>query len=232
MDEAAFIPLAMFFEVIVPLIGMKDARLFMITTPVDQYNFFSKLVKRKDPRTGKFIFDFEHVQLACKRCINSGRTKMCKHRMDKLPPWKDEDSMSLIREIMKDHQALFERENIGMIAESGDALIPPRIREKWMMAPRFDPEPTTLTSPMFVTVMDPNGGDSANASEMSIVSIAFLADRLVVRLLCRLALFCVYCVPESPWLPYARLSSSLSLSVSEGAWVSMGGAGGRRRCGV
>jgi len=56
VDEAAFVPLEMFWEVVVPLLGMKNSVLFMSSTPVDTFNFFTKLMDLRDPDTGHPVF--------------------------------------------------------------------------------------------------------------------------------------------------------------------------------
>lgn len=180
VDEAAFIEYGMFVEVIVPLIGMRKARLFMITTPADQFNYFSKLVKKIDPTTGFPIFVFVHLKLACDRCINKKQSILCVHRLKYLPPWKSEASSAIITEILKDEQATLERENLGMIAEAGESMIPKEIVEKWTNSPRFDPNQQKLRSKMVILCIDPNGGTTAGSSDMAIVSIALLYGMRIV----------------------------------------------------
>lgn len=166
---------------------MKTARLFMVTTPVDQYNFFSKLIQRVHPETGLPLFHVVHPILACTRCIDLGRASYCTHKLKFLPPWKSKDSMSVIREIMKDHEVILQREQLGMIKDVGDAYIPENDIEEWFNSKRYTPA-RGLQSKVVIVCMDPNGGDSSTASEQAIVSIALVYGMEVVRF-CALSLF-------------------------------------------
>ena len=47
---------AMFTDVVVPLLGMATAVLVMISTPVDSFNFFTKLMDLKNNKTGNYLF--------------------------------------------------------------------------------------------------------------------------------------------------------------------------------
>lgn len=42
-EEAAYMPLSVFYEIVVPLLEMEKSVLLMISTPVDSFNFFSQV---------------------------------------------------------------------------------------------------------------------------------------------------------------------------------------------
>ena len=43
-EEAAYMPLSVFYEIVVPLLEMEKSVLLMISTPVDSFNFFSQVI--------------------------------------------------------------------------------------------------------------------------------------------------------------------------------------------
>lgn len=172
VDEAAFIPLDMFWEVIVPLIGMETSTLAMISTPVDTYNFFSQLMNLHD-ENGLPVFHNIRMRVACNRCISLKRVTSCTHKLKDLPPWKSRDKQKLMNMIMHDQQTTLARENYGIISDEGESYISSEAVDKWLSQERFVPAVGQCASIVILT-MDPNGGDSPTASEQAIVSIALL----------------------------------------------------------
>lgn len=80
-EEWAFMPVRVWREVIVPLLGRVSAVLIGISTPVDSFNFFSKLIKKTHPATGEPLFLQAIIELACDRCKAKERQHMCRHKM-------------------------------------------------------------------------------------------------------------------------------------------------------
>jgi len=180
VDEAAYIPLEMFYEVIVPLIGMEDAVLVMISTPVDSFNFFTKLMNMRDPDTGDPLFLLVDMELSCARCKKRDPLK-CTHRLKLLPPWKSEDKNKIMKVIMQDQLTILVRENMGIVTDEGNSLIPSNAIDRWLDAPRFVPEKFT-TAPILVLTVDPNGGGAGTGSEMAICTVAIMYGSRVVSI--------------------------------------------------
>lgn len=181
VDEAAFIPLEMFYEVIVPLIGMDKSVLIMISTPVDSYNLFTKLMTLDDPRDGHRLFLTVDFEMACARCKRRGRPQRCTHRLKYLPPWKSQDKQDIINLIMADQQTVLARETFGVVSDEGGSFIPPHAIKHWFDAPRQTPDAGEQAEAIVVAV-DPNAAGSGNCSEMAIVSIALFIGKQLVSL--------------------------------------------------
>lgn len=68
MDEAAYVNKGLFFETIVPLLGMQTAALICISTPLTEMNWFSALLNAKD-EDGSLFFNIVRIGLVCKKCM-------------------------------------------------------------------------------------------------------------------------------------------------------------------
>ena len=175
--------LPMFKDVVVPLLGMTETVLVMISTPVDSFNFYSKLLDLSNDNTGKPLFLTVYMKLSCDRCIALNRAVDCKHRLKFLPPWKSDEKQDMMKMILRDSSETMVRENMGVILDSGASIIEERFLTRWLEQPRYIPIHERKADCVVITV-DPNGSDAATASEMAIVSTALLWGERVVRLFC------------------------------------------------
>lgn len=194
VDEAAYVSQDLVYEVIVPLLGIKDTVLFMISTPSDSYNIFSRIMKMKDSK-GRNLFLIIDLELACEICKEKGAPERCTHRLEHLPPWKSASKQELMNALMADKKQTMARENYGIVTDDGQSYIPKAAIDRWFAQPRVE---ITARNPAHVVVVcvDPNDNGGKNASEMAITSIAICLGRKVVR-------FCVYCCrcPPAPKPP-------------------------------
>ena len=67
LEEAAFIDLQVFYEIVVPLLEMDTTALIAISTPQDKQNFYSEMFELKDAR-GEPFFRTIKVSLICEKC--------------------------------------------------------------------------------------------------------------------------------------------------------------------
>lgn len=111
-EEAAYMDLSVFYEVVVPLWEMGEAVMIMISTPVDSFNFYSVLLNMRDPDSGKRVFLVFEVELICKRCTNKPKPEDCTHMLKFLPPWKSAEKLNLVKMIMRDNVTILKRESM------------------------------------------------------------------------------------------------------------------------
>lgn len=169
--------LGVFFNVVVPLIEMDKASLIMISTPVDAYNFYSRLLQLKDP-AGNDVFLKYEADLVCPRCWAGPRPQDCRHRLRLLPRWKSRRKMDVVALILEGQLQTLLRESMGMVTEeTGGALSPyvPRLleREPW--------RPDGTEFPKYVlTACDPNAEDSPYSSKMALVSLTHARGQFTV----------------------------------------------------
>jgi len=162
--------LGVFYNIIVPILGIDKCTIIMISSPVDELNYFSRLLKLKSPDGNdlfiKFIFE-----LVCTKCKKSDQPQNCRHKIHCLPRWKSKKKMNVIQLILEDQQTSFLREQMGLITSTKGKVFNdfiPILSTK---------EEITLSStqyPSFVlTVCDPNAEDSETSSEMAIISVCY-----------------------------------------------------------
>lgn len=110
-EEAAYMDLGVFYEVVVPIIEMETACLIMITTPLGSYNFNTVLTQLRD-EDGNPVINSIQVGLICKRCMEeSEHPENCTHRAGRRPDWKSEEKFrNIIKTMMHDQITRLRRE--------------------------------------------------------------------------------------------------------------------------
>lgn len=175
-------PVRVWREVIVPLLGRVSAVLVGISTPVDSFNFFSKLIKMRHPKTGKPLFLTAIIELSCDRCKTQGRAHMCRHKMKYLPPWKSRKNQDVTDMLLRDQATTIARESMGVVSDEGNSIIEKEFIDRWFdNMERYRPL-SNERAPTVLIAVDPNGSCSPNASEMAIVSIAMKWNANVVSI--------------------------------------------------
>lgn len=195
--------LAVFYEVVVPLLEMGDSVLIMISTPVDSFNFYSELMELRDPVSGERVLQVTvrslplsslppslsaqgYVEeLICPKCKAGPNPTDCRHYLYKIPPWKSAQKLDIVKLILKDNKTTLQRESMGVVTDSGLPLIDKRTLEKFRGAPLY--EITALCAPTEIMMtLDPNTASTDGSSEMAVMSVARVNGRLVVRLFSQL----------------------------------------------
>ncbi len=80
---------AVFYEVVVPLLELDNTALICISTILDSFNFYSKLLELKDENGDPFFVQHTFV-MACEQCQADGTPEKCTHMFHALPPWQSE----------------------------------------------------------------------------------------------------------------------------------------------
>lgn len=168
LEEAAYIDLDLFKEVIVPLLEMKDARTIMISTPINSFNFFSKLLSLRGPN-GSLVFLTYDVSLVCPRCRRGPNPELCRHRVHLLPKWKSVKAMDLAQMIMEDDTTTLLRESRGMIMDECGGFFKTSDVEQTFESPPWDPSPVEYPRYVLVT-LDPNTRSGKGSSDMALMA--------------------------------------------------------------
>ena len=163
----------LFKKVVVPAMGVENTSVFAISTPDNEFNYFSELfeLKRKD---GTPLFYLIMVGLACKQCMDAGMGHECMHMLKDLPPWKSAARQEVMKAILANDPETFMRENQGMVV-SGMRFIYQKYRPAFLKR-----KPFTLSAPPTVgfVFIDTAGGGSL--SDHAVVSGCHEAGRDVV----------------------------------------------------
>lgn len=105
--------LDVFYEVIVPLMEMKNAVLIGISTPIDTFSFFHAMLELRYPDTGEYVFNRYAAELICGNCkLLESYAEECRHNLDLIPPWKDQNSLEVVKLIFGNKVSIMKRESM------------------------------------------------------------------------------------------------------------------------
>lgn len=187
-----------FYEVVVPLLGMRDTALIAISTILGPDNFYSKLVDLKDAN-GDGLFETQKFELVCDACRASKTPWRCTHMTDTMPPWLSSDKHHKIRQFlpeelvgretmgiaMSDAQRAFQADLVNDFQEAQPVPLPPSAGlagamvdgQRWLHGSSPVPPSELAPHAVIYTAVDPNGG---GVSEYAVASIlAFRGDTVV-----------------------------------------------------
>ncbi len=178
-DEMAFMNDEVLRQVIIPLLGVSDARLLGISTPAHtESNFFKRMLELKYHGTDEHVFGTLIIDLACDECKRKERAIECRHLLHMMPKWKDTKKFDLSKELYGPrHSHVLMRENMGLSVQAQDKIFPERWLNKMIRRPYWtrttrDCKPSHI----FISV-DPNAGGS---NQMAIVSVAWVQQVFMV----------------------------------------------------
>ena len=173
MEEAAFMDIAIFHEVIVPLLEMDSTALICISTPQDRQNYYSVMFDMTDPKSGEKLFNSIELSLVCEQCKLGPHPEKCTHMQHLLPKWKSSAKQSMVRQIYAENSADMLRESMGVITEESVSVFESTWIQNLKSRPRYSER---QAFPYLFVGCDPNGGGS---SHMSIVTVGMEANTYI-----------------------------------------------------
>ncbi len=172
MEEAAFMALDVFFEVIVPLLEMETTSLIAISTPLDGLNFYSEMFELKDG-SGAPLFNTLRMGMSCEKCQRIGKAAECTHMASVIPPWKSQAKFDMVKSIYGDRKDLLARESMGQITNDAASVFAQGMVEKMLQRSSW----VLKNKAKFVFLgVDPNGGGD---SQMAIVTMVMEMNNLI-----------------------------------------------------
>jgi len=172
LEEAAFISPNLFFQVVVPLLGVARTAVLAISTPQKGKNYYQTLMELKD-ETGAQLFHCIGIGLTCKKC--KLLKKACTHMLYLQPAWKPAHLLRKQDAILEGQDELREMETRGGIPAGTGELLPNDVIADMRSRPRFE-IPSCKPHIIYVGI-DPNCGGS---SDFAIVSLAEIHGTPVV----------------------------------------------------
>lgn len=173
LEEAAFMDLKMFNEVIVPLLELETTALICISTPQDSTNFYSLMFEMKDP-AGNALFNQQKIEMVCEDCKKGPNPADCTHMKHLLPRWKSSGKQDMVRQIYGDNATDMLRESMGMTTSDACSVF----HDTWVQAFKNRPLYKFNNAPMYIFIgCDPNGGGE---SEMCVFSVAMENGNFVI----------------------------------------------------
>ena len=156
MEEAAYIDESVFYEVVVPLMGVNNTAVLAISTPDDEDNYYSQLMEMTKEDCDEAIFKTIKIGLSCDDCA-SRKIKRCPHTAHRLPVWKSEHRQALTEHIMKGNEARMHRELHGRVGSRKQFVFKKHTSKMNKLAPyRWQRKPNVLH-----LGIDPSGGGAS-----------------------------------------------------------------------
>ena len=172
--------MAVFYEVIVPLMEVRGTATICISTPLGSWNFYSELTEIRDDK-GRLLFNVIRVGMSCRRCKRAGKEDTCNHPSVNRPEWKSEDGFAKVKAIFGDRKTMLKREAMGLVADDESVAFQTDHLKAFFARKPFA-EPHQIIDKVYVAV-DPNGGgNSEDGSETAIVSFFYQAGHIVASL--------------------------------------------------
>ena len=158
------------------MLELTNTALLAISTPLDEFNYYSKLVEQKD-ENGEPFFRTVKAGRACDDCMRLPYDQMlkCDHKFD-TAHWKNPHKLKRLKVLFEGDEARGVRELIGMAASDYAACFQKEDIEKLFTNPLFNVQ--SRPDEIYITI-DPNGG---GASKMGMASGFFDGNSVVVRL--------------------------------------------------
>ena len=178
-EEAAAMPIAVFYEVIVPLLEMDTTACICISTILGNDNFYTKLLNLKDHLGEPFFVSFVFT-LLCDACKAADKDPSeCAHLLDSLPRWQSQGKHKRIRAMMNSlgQQQLLAQETMGLITGADNSAFNFKSIQHLfdtVTNPRGKIDP--LNRHVFYSI-DPNGGGH---SKFAIVSCVYDGDKMTI----------------------------------------------------
>lgn len=127
LEEAAYCPPDFVFEVVMPLLIIGNTSLLAISTLTSSINFYTRLIRIKDPVTQKPVFTVLQVELCCERCKQDGKAAECVHMLHLIPRWQSSTRHSMLRTVMEDRPDLIVSELSGLAFDATHQIFKPEL---------------------------------------------------------------------------------------------------------
>ena len=165
LEEAAQVDPAFAYETVFPLLIMGTTSILMISTLTSDINFYTKLMKMKDPITLQPLFVCLQITLACKSCIEQGKSADCVHMYHLVPRWQSADRHIKLKTVMEDRGDLINSELMGMAFDACQAAFKPDHLDVMFTQPCPD---YIMSEPVYIVVDPAAGGPSSDYAFVSI----------------------------------------------------------------
>ena len=108
LEEAAFMPEALFFEVVLPLLEVEKTSMLAISTPSPDgsLNFYTSMMATKNAN-GEPMFKCLTIAMACEECLKQGLASSCTHMESFRPPWKSASKFSMVKAIYSQNKGMY-----------------------------------------------------------------------------------------------------------------------------
>jgi hypothetical protein len=164
LEEAAYVEQGFFYETVAPLMIVGNTTLIGISTLTSEINFYTRLMRMRDPATGLAMFTCISIQLACEKCKDEGKATECVHLLHLVPRWQSSERHRRLKTVMQDRPDLIQSELSGLAFESLQAIFRPCDIEVMINQPCLDP---ILNDPVYIVIDPAAGGPQSDYASIS-----------------------------------------------------------------
>ena len=122
LEEAAYVSPDFVYEVVFPLLIVGETSLIAISTLTSSINFYTRLIRLKDPVSQKSLFTVLQIELCCEKCRNDGKGAECKHMLHLIPRWQSSARHCMLKTVMEDRPDLIQSELSGLAFDATQQL--------------------------------------------------------------------------------------------------------------
>lgn len=166
LEEAAYCDEGFFYETVAPILSIGNTSLLCISTLTSEINFYTRLIKMRDPETGRPLFAVRCIELACQACKEDGKAHECVHLLHLVPQWQSGERHRRLKVMMQDRPDLIQSELAGLAFDSLQQAFRPKDVE--VMFEQVAP-PLSNGQTVFVVVDPAAGGPQSDYAVVSIV---------------------------------------------------------------
>jgi hypothetical protein len=118
LEEAAYCDPGFFYETVAPLLIVGRSCMLAISTLTSEINFYTRLMRIKDPATDEPVFQTFQIELVCKPCKDAGKAAECQHMLHLVPRWQSSQKHEKMKLVMQDRPDLIQSELAGVAFDS------------------------------------------------------------------------------------------------------------------
>ena len=158
-----------------PLLIVGETTLIAISTLTESVNFYTRLIRLRDPVTQKPVFTVHTVELCCEKCKAEGNEASCIHLLHLVPRWQSQGRHSMLRVVMEDRPDLIMSELSGLAFDSTTQIFKTELLDIFFTQP---PPVHQINEDLHVFI-DPAAGGAF--SDYSVLSISRQKGLITVR---------------------------------------------------
>lgn len=137
-----------------------------ISTLTSEINFYTRLIKLRDPATHRPLFATKCIELACKECKENGKAHECVHMLHLVPQWQSGERHRRLKVMMQDRPDLIQSELAGLAFDSLQQAF--RAQDVLALFEQKPPE-FNINQTVFIVVDPAAGGPQSDYAVVSIV---------------------------------------------------------------
>jgi hypothetical protein len=166
LEEAAFIEGDLFFDTVLPLMGVNKTAIIGISTPPKSHmNYFLQMFELKD-KAGEPLFEIVKLRLLCDDCIAKNKDD-CPHIREEAPPWKSKRREERTRVVYQADMERFNREVRGVETTSDVYVFP---KDKIDLIETRPPVRFSIPPRFIYFAIDPSGGGTGSDTAWVVMS--------------------------------------------------------------